>query len=67
MNSADATKEIKDKALSMGARVAGVASVEAINRFAPPGYRPDDMLKGAHSVVVLGGNGQNRTTNRAPN
>jgi hypothetical protein len=56
MNSADAIREIKDKALSMGARVAGVASVEAINQFAPPGYRPDDILKGAKSVVVLGGN-----------
>ena len=56
MNSADVIKEIKDKALSMGARAAGVASVKAINQFAPPGYRPDDILKGAKSVVVLGGN-----------
>ena len=51
----DAT-EIKEKALSMEARTVGIASVKAINRFAPSGHRPDDMLKGARSVVVLGGN-----------
>ena len=47
--------EIKEKALAMGARAVGIASVEAINRFAPPGHRPADQLKGAQSVVVLGG------------
>lgn len=48
--------KIKDKALSLGASAIGIASVEAINQYVPPGHRPDDMLKGAHSVVVLGGN-----------
>jgi hypothetical protein len=52
----DAKAQIIEKALSLGARVAGVARVDAINRFAPPGYRPDDLLKGALSVIVLGGN-----------
>jgi hypothetical protein len=47
--------EIKKKAFSMGAKAAGIASVAAINRFAPPGHRPDDLLKGAKSVVILGG------------
>src|SRR4030042_5310080 len=47
--------EIKEKALAMGARAVGIASVEAINCFAPPGHRPSDQLKGARSVVVLGG------------
>ena len=51
----DAKKEIKEKALSLGARAAGVASVDEINRFAPAGHRPDDLLRGAKSVVVLGG------------
>jgi epoxyqueuosine reductase QueG len=51
----DTATEIKEKALSMGARAVGIASVKAIDRFAPPGYRPDDHLKGAKSVVVLGG------------
>lgn len=50
-----AASEIKEKALAMGAKVVGIASVEAINRFAPPGHRPDNLLKGAKSVVVLGG------------
>jgi hypothetical protein len=47
--------EIKEKALAMGARAVGIASVEAINRIAPPGHRPSDHLRGARSVVV-GGN-----------
>jgi hypothetical protein len=47
--------EIKEKALAMGAKAVGIASVEAINRFAPPGHRPDDLLRGAKSVVILGG------------
>ena len=50
-----AESEIREKALAMGARAVGIASVEAINRIAPPGHRPDDLLKGAKSVVVLGG------------
>jgi epoxyqueuosine reductase QueG len=51
-----AKTNIKDKALSLGASTVGIASVEAINPYAPPGHRPADMLKGARSVVVLGGN-----------
>ena len=47
--------EIKEKALSMGARAVGIASVEEINRFAPPGHRPDDLLKGAKSVIIIAG------------
>ena len=56
MKPLDASTEVKEKALSMGARAVGIASVEAINRFAPSGHRPDDIMKGAKSVVVLGGN-----------
>jgi hypothetical protein len=52
----DAAKEIKEKGLSMGARAVGIASVKDINRFAPSGHRPDDHLRGAESVIVLGGN-----------
>lgn len=47
--------EIKEKALSLGARAVGIASVKDINRFAPPGHRPDDLLKGAKSVIVIAG------------
>jgi len=49
-----AASEIKQKALAMGAKAVGIASVASITRFAPPGHRPDDLLKGAKSVVVLG-------------
>jgi len=51
----EAEQEIKEKALSMGAKAVGIASVRSINRFAPEGHRPDNLLKGAKSVVVLGG------------
>jgi len=47
--------KIKEKARSLGALVTGIASVKAINGFAPAGHRPGDLLKGAKSVVVLGG------------
>lgn len=55
MISMETATEIKEKALAMGAKAVGIASVNAINRFAPPGHRPADQLKGAQSVVVLGG------------
>lgn len=51
----EAVTTIKEKALSLGAQAAGIASVEAINQYAPAGHRPDDLLKGARSVVLLGG------------
>jgi len=47
--------EFKEKALAMGAKAVGIASVKAINRFAPPGHRPSDLLKGAQIAVGLGG------------
>jgi len=56
MSPMETVTKIKEKALAMGARAVGIASVEDINRFAPSGHRPDDLLKGAKSVVVLGGN-----------
>jgi len=57
INELNRAMEIKEIALSMGARAVGIASVDSINKFAPPGHRPDDILKGAKSVVVLGGDG----------
>ena len=55
MRSREAAAEIKDKALTMGIRAVGIASVVAVNRFAPEGHRPDDLLKGAKSLVILCG------------
>ncbi|MCC7413197.1 MAG: hypothetical protein IT495_16395 [Gammaproteobacteria bacterium] len=51
----NAEADIKNRALALGAKAVGIASVEAINEYAPGGYRPDDLLRGARSVVVIGG------------
>jgi hypothetical protein len=48
-------EEIKQFGLQRGAEQAGIASVADINRYAPPGHRPDDILTGAKSVVVFAG------------
>ena len=48
-------EEIKEFAKQRGAELVGIASVKDINRYAPPGYRPDDILPGARSVVVVAG------------
>lgn len=50
------TKEelIKKTALDMGIDAVGIASVAEINKIAPEGHRPDDILKRAKSVVVMG-------------
>ncbi len=46
--------QIKKFAKQLGATVVGIASVEAINKIVPEGYRPDDTLPLAKSVVVVG-------------
>lgn len=46
---------IKQLALASGARVVGVAAAAAFSEYAPEGHRPEDLLPGAKSVVVLGG------------
>lgn len=46
---------IKNLGIKQGANLVGIASVEDINKYAPEGYRPDDILTGAKSVIVLGG------------
>jgi hypothetical protein len=45
---------IKRLALEGGASVVGIASVAQINQHVPPDHRPDDILGGAKSVVVVG-------------
>jgi hypothetical protein len=47
-------ERIKRLALEGGASVVGIASVAQINQYVPPDHRPDDILGGARSVVVLG-------------
>lgn len=49
-----AEADLKAYALSKGAAVAGIADVAAIERVAPPGQRPSDLMPEARSVVVVG-------------
>lgn len=44
--------------LKKGALAAGVADLEAINRIAPPGHRPADLMPRVKSVISLGVGGQ---------
>ena len=48
-------EEIKRLGIQRGADQVGVASVAEINRYAPAGHRPDDILIGAKSVIVFAG------------
>ena len=54
---AQATALIKRKALQAGGTVVGIAPVEDWAEFVPEGYRPDDLLPNARSVVVVGAKG----------
>lgn len=49
-----ATDRIKKFALDRGADAVGIASVAEVRKHVPKGYSPDDLLKGAKSVVVTG-------------
>ncbi len=46
-------EEIKQLGIRQGANLVGIASVEDINKYAPPGHRPDDILPGARSVIAF--------------
>jgi epoxyqueuosine reductase QueG len=48
------TARLKQMAREMGADAVGVAAVSGFHRHAPAGHRPDDILKGAKSVVAIG-------------
>jgi hypothetical protein len=47
--------EIKQFGIQRGAKLVGIASVADINKYAPQGHRPDDILIGAKSVIVCAG------------
>ncbi len=59
-------QEIKQAALQRGADQVGIAAVSRINECAPPGHRPDDILIGAKSVIVLAGRTTPRGAWRSP-
>jgi epoxyqueuosine reductase QueG len=54
-------------ALEMGADAVGIAAVSDFSRECPEGYRPDDLLKGAKSVIVVGKRRYTRGQWMAPN
>ena len=58
--------EIKAIGLRAGARVVGIADADAFDAHAPEGYRPADILPGARSVVVAGGDGPTAGAWRSP-
>src|SRR5258706_9533056 len=60
------TEDIKAIGLGAGARVVGVATAEAFRAGVPEGYRPEDILPGARSVVVAGGDGPTAGAWRSP-
>src|SRR5438046_4680773 len=60
------TESVKAIGLEAGARVVGVAAAEAFRAGVPEGYRPEDILPGARSVVVAGGDGPTAGAWRSP-
>ena len=54
----DAKQAILDYCLRKGALAAGVADLEAIERIAPAGHRPSDLMPRVRSVISLGVGGQ---------
>jgi len=60
------TEKIKQIGLKVGAKVVGVAAVEAFNDYVPEGHRPADILPGAKSIVVAGSIGPTNGAWRSP-
>ena len=48
-------EKIQEIAIRRGAHQVGIASTDDINRYAPKGHRPEDILIGAKSVIVFAG------------
>lgn len=61
-----AKQEILAYCLRKGALAAGVADLEAIERIAPPGHRPSDMMPRVKSVISLGVGGQTQGAWQVP-
>jgi hypothetical protein len=61
-----AKEKLLDYALSRGAAAVGVADVDLIEKFAPPGYGPRALLPRAQSVISVGVTGPTQGTWRTP-
>lgn len=59
-------EEIKQQGIQRGADQVGIASVADINKYAPSGHRPDDILMGAKNVIVFAGRVSPRGAWRSP-
>ena len=57
---AAAKRAIVDYCSKRGALAVGVADLEALERIAPPGHRPTDLMPRVKSVISLGVGGQTR-------
>lgn len=66
IDSIAAKREIIDYAKRKGALAVGVADLEAIERIAPRGHRPSDLMPTVKSVIALGVGGQTQGTWRVP-
>ena len=64
--SASLTAKVKAMALSFGADVVGIADPRAWDEHVPEGHRPDDILPGAKSVIVVGSRGPTAGAWRSP-
>ncbi len=49
----DLTRKVKELCRGKGADLVGVVSAETLNRKAPEGYQPKDLLKNAKASIVL--------------
>ena len=58
LNPHEAKAQILDYCRRKGALAAGVADLSSIERIAPPGHRPSDMMPRVKSVISLGVGGQ---------
>ena len=66
-NSIEMSDLVKQKALTFGADVVGIAPVERWNDYVPEGYRPYDLLPNAKSVIVVGARGPTAGAWKSPN
>ena len=66
-NSIEMSHLVRQKALTFGADVVGIAPVERWNDYVPEGYRPYDLLPNAKSVIVVGARGPTAGAWKSPN
>jgi hypothetical protein len=61
-----AKQAITDYCLRKGALVAGVADIDAVERIAPAGHRPSDLMPRVKSVIAVGVGGATQGAWRVP-